>query len=168
MTAFPILAALLAAQAATASPATPAPAESWRFYGGDYTTWSALDTLSVRREGPLTVSRQVIWGQRGPLDVAGRAFDYVIVETAHDCAALTSWSIRAHYHARTGPLLWSQDIDSRPRSTVSSSPFTHFRDYLCAEAVPVADPQGYPTLRALFAGMGSWLLSEAAAPPPAR
>jgi hypothetical protein len=174
MTLLPILAALLVVQAATAAPPAaapapvPAPAESWRFYGGDYTTWSALDTLSVRREGPVTHSRQVIWGQRGPLDVEGRHFDYVIVETAHDCSAMTSWSVRAHYHARTGVLLWSGDINSRPRSTANSSPFTHFRDYLCADAVPVADPQGYRSLGAMFEGMRSWLVSEAAAATPAR
>jgi len=163
MTLLPVL-SLLLAQAAT-GPA-PAAAESWRFYGGDYTTWSALDTLSVRREGNLTHSRQAIWGQRGPLDVEGRAFDYVIVETVHDCAALTSWSVRAHYHARDGALLWSTDINSRPRSTASSSPFSHYRDYLCADAVPVADPQGYPSLRAMFERMRSWLVRDAPAGSP--
>ncbi|HYG28790.1 MAG TPA: hypothetical protein VD887_01095 [Allosphingosinicella sp.] len=159
MTLLPIL-SLLLAQAATA-PTPAAPAESWRFYGGDYTTWSALDTLSVRREGDRTHSRQAIWGQRGPLDVDGRDFDYVVVETVHDCAAQTSWSVRAHYHSRDGALLWSTDINSRPRSTASSSPFTHYRDYLCADAVPVADPRGYPSLRAMFERNRSWLVTEA-------
>lgn len=142
--------------------ASPAPAaESWRFYGGDYITWSALDTLSVRREGDVAHTRQAVWGQRGPLEVAGRAFDYVITEVDYDCAAGTNWGVRAHYYDRGGSLLWSAEINSRPRSTANSSPFSHFRAFICGEGAPAADPAGAPSLRALFERNRSWLVAPA-------
>lgn len=144
-----------------APPASSPPTrESWRFYGGDYTTWSALDTLSVRRNGNVSHTRQVVWGQRGPLDAGGRAFDYVIVEVAYDCAAQTSSTVQAHFYARSGILLWSNAVGSQPRSTENSSPFFHFRDYICGERAPMADPGGDPSLATMFERQRSWLVAD--------
>lgn len=161
----PLLASLLAPFLGVAAP-QQAPAESWRVYAGDYTMWSAMDALSVRREGPLAMFREVTAGLKGPLDGGGgRMFAYVVLDTVYDCAARTSRSTHGKFHDRAGKLLWEQDFDIPARSGANNSQFLHFEKAACRDGAPAPDPQGVPSIAAFLAwGAFDWMRAPEGAP----
>ncbi|HEX8240114.1 MAG TPA: hypothetical protein VF574_10290 [Allosphingosinicella sp.] len=153
-----------AAAAASAEPQPASPAQSWRIYGGDYETLSALDTLSVRRDGRMAYANELTFSRKGPLSVGERKFDYVVVEVAHDCDAHTYWGVRAHFFDRHGKALWSHEVGNPPKSSRNSSPTSHYWPYLCGESVGKADPRGLPSVEAFLAGWAKWMREGEAAP----
>lgn len=161
-----MLRAVSAALAATlvgllaVSPATSAsqpPAQSWRPYYGDYSTRSALDTLSVRREGEIATAQEIVVGINGPLHGSQGEFDYVIVDVAYDCAAVTSRSIHARFFRREGSMIWEEELGTAPRSLANSSPFNHFRAWLCGEQVGQPDPGGLPDVATFLNEAVRWM-----------
>lgn len=143
-----------------------APPESWRIYAGGYTMWSAMDTLSVRREGPLARFREVTAGLKGPLDGGnGRMFAYIVLDTVYDCVARTSRSTHGRFYDRTGKLLWEQDFDFPARPGADNSQFFHFEKAACREGAPAPDPQGVASIDAFLAwGAFDWMRAPEAAP----
>ena len=137
--------------------ASQSPAHSWRPYYGDYTTRSALDTLSVRRVGDSTTAQEIVVGMNGPLRGSQGEFDYVIIDVAYDCAAVTSRSMHARFFRRDGSMIWEEELGTPPRSLANSSPFNHFRAWLCGEQVGQPDPGGLPDVASFLNEAVRWM-----------
>jgi len=136
-----------------------APAESWRVYAGDYTMWSAMDTLSVRRDGPLSRFRSVTAGLKGTLDGGnGRRFAYIVADTEYDCAAGTSRMTHGAFYDARGVLLWEQDIDVPARASAGNSNYVFFALAACREGARQPDPQGKASVGDFLAmGAFDWM-----------
>lgn len=178
MNAFLAVLALLVPPAAPSPPAAAAPPAApvgtapstggWLVYGGDFDVRSAVGAGSIRREGPIARTQEVVVGRREPLKADGRRpFDYVVMDVEFNCDAQSYRATRATFYDRTGSVLWSTSFD-RPFQPVHPMGVTHeFLTSTCRGGEITGSLWRAASLAEMF-GETIWWKKDKAAPAPPR